>query len=367
MDTFSSAWPCSLASMTRAMCSRKPGQVLERLHRAHEFLEVVEPAGGFGRAVLLPHLGVAGFLQDQLGELLVGQRVDLGRPAREGGHQVAQCLPWLRLQLLRLDHHARRLHQRDAAAAGMVVQKLDRGVAEAALRHVDDALEGEIVGRLQRRAEIGERVADLGSLVEARAADDAVGQAESDEAVLELAHLEGGADEDGDVVEGVALTLQRLDLVADGARLLSRIPGAGDGDLLAVLIVGEERLAEPALVVGDEVGRRRQDMARRAVVALQPDDDGAGEILLEAQDVVDLGAAPAIDRLVVVADAAQVRLLAGRCLGEQAQPEILRDVGVLVLVDEHVTGSGGDNRRERRILRGRGGSPRGGGRRNRRR
>jgi hypothetical protein len=45
---------------------------------------------------------------------------------------------------------------------------------------------------------------------------------------------------------------------------------------------------------------------RRAVVALQPDDLGAGKIALEAQDVVDLGAAPAIDRLVVVADAADI-------------------------------------------------------------
>ncbi len=58
-------------------------------------------------------------------------------------------------------------------------------------------------------------------------------------------------------------------------------------------------------------------MGGRAVVALEPDDGGAREILLEAQDVVDLGAAPAIDRLVVVADAADVDLcvsLTGRAL-----------------------------------------------------
>ena len=70
--------------------------------------------------------------------------------------------------------------------------------------------------------------------------------------------------------------------------------------------VGPQRLAQPALVVGDQAGGRAQDVRGRAVVALQPDDLGAGEILLEAQDVVDLGAAPAVDRLVVVADAADV-------------------------------------------------------------
>ena len=99
-----------------------------------------------------------------------------------------------------------------------------------------------------------------------------------------------------------------LDLLADGARLLLRIPGGVDDDLgvLRVGAVGEQRLAEPALIVGDEVRGGAEDMGGRAVVALEPDDGGARKILVEAQDVVDLGAAPAIDRLVVVADAADV-------------------------------------------------------------
>ena len=70
----------------------------------------------------------------------------------------------------------------------------------------------------------------------------------------------------------------------------------------------------------------------RAVVLLEPGDRGAREILLEPQDVADLGAAPAVDRLVVVADAAQI----AAALGQQPQPEILRDVGVLVFVDQQV-------------------------------
>ena len=71
-------------------------------------------------------------------------------------------------------------------------------------------------------------------------------------------------------------------------------------------------------------------MGGGAVVAFEPDHLGAGEVALVAQDVVHFGAAPAVDRLVVVADAADVV----RALGQKTQPQILDDVGVLILVDQ---------------------------------
>ena len=173
-------------------------------------------------------------------------------------------------------------------------------------------------------AQISERVADFRALVEARAADDAIGHAQRDEAILELAHLERGAHQDGDLVERVALALQLLDLLADAARFLFGIPGAGDGHLLAGHVVGAQRLAQPAFVVRDQMRGGGENVPGRAVIALQPDDFRAGEIVLEAQDVVDLGAAPAVDRLIVIADAADVFVrrsslspLAGR--GRRAQ------------------------------------------------
>ena len=124
-------------------------------------------------------------------------------------------------------------------------------------------------------------------------------------------------------LSSVALALQLLDVLADGAGFFLGIPGAGDGDLLARHVVGAQRLAEPALVVGDEVRRGGEDVAGGAIVAFQPDHRGAGKIVLEAQDVVDLGAAPAIDRLVVIADAADVFGARGGCL----KPRPWREVG----------------------------------------
>jgi hypothetical protein len=115
------------------------------------------------------------------------------------------------------------------------------------------------------------------------------------------------------------LALELLDLLADGAGFLLRIPGGVDLHLDVVRIgaIGEERLAEATFIMGDEMGGCTEDMGRRTVIALQLDDLGAGEILFEAQDVVDLGAAPALNRLVVVADAADVLRLALGALGEE--------------------------------------------------
>ena len=85
-------------------------------------------------------------------------------------------------------------------------------------------------------------------------------------------------------------------------------------------------------VVGDHRVGGREDRLRRAVVLLELDHLRVREVALEVEDVADVGAAEAVDRLVVVADHHQVAVLAG----EQLQQPVLGVVGVLVLVDEDV-------------------------------
>ncbi len=67
------------------------------------------------------------------------------------------------------------------------------------------------------------------------------------------------------------LALELLDLFADRASLLLGVPGGMNMHLLVVGIraLGKERLAEPALVMGNQMRRRAEDMLGRAVVALQ--------------------------------------------------------------------------------------------------
>src|SRR5208283_4188405 len=178
---------------------------------------------------------------------------DQGAPAVEVVYETAQSSARLGFQLLALGQDARRMRQRHALAPRIFMQQLQSRVAQAALRRIDDPLEGEIVGGRRNAAEIGESVANFRALIKARTADHAIRQTERDEALLELAHLEGGAHQDRDLLQRMAAPLQLLDLLADRARLLLAVPDAGDRRLFAERAVCEERLAEPTLVMGDEM------------------------------------------------------------------------------------------------------------------
>ena len=88
-----------------------------------------------------------------------------------------------------------------------------------------------------------------------------------------------------------------------------------------------------AVVVLDEAVREVEDRLRGAVVLLQPDGLHATVVLLEAQDVLHVGAAPSVDRLVVVAHHAKILVI----LRQQVDDLELSVVGVLILVDHDVS------------------------------
>ena len=221
------------------------------------------------------------------------------------------------VKLVAIEHLRGGEQQRQLGGAGVAVDGGDRLVAEPALGGVDDPLEGEIVGGLGDDAQVGEGVADLGALVEAEAADDPVVEADRDEAVLELAGLELGADEDRDVGRAGRPRARALSISSPMRRASS---GPSQTPITRTLspspLVGPQASCRAGRHSARSGRRRRQDVRGRAVVLLEPDDRRAGKVLFEAQDVGDLGAPPRIDRLVVVADAAEV---AAR-LGEQPQP-----------------------------------------------
>ena len=137
------------------------------------------------------------------------------------------------------------------------------------------------------------------------------------------------------------------DPVGDEGGLVALILAVYDRDLVAPLAGGEEILVATEFVVSDErVGDGEYGGGGTEVLS-QRDDASGGVVLLELEDVGDVGAAPAVDRLVRIAHDAEVwsdglgvaaarreRLaLPGHERGERE----LGVVGVLVLVDHEVS------------------------------
>src|SRR5262249_60066669 len=116
------------------------------------------------------------------------------------------------------------------------------------------------------------------------------------EAVLAWAHVERGGHENRVLVGVTPAAVELLALLADGTGFLLGIPGPGDRDFFAQRVLGAQRLAEPALVMRDQMRGGGENVAGGAVIALEPDHLGAGKVLVEAKDVVELGAAPDITR-----------------------------------------------------------------------
>ena len=90
--------------------------------------------------------------------------------------------------------------------------------------------------------------------------------------------------------------------VGDELRLVVLVERGIELDRLAFAAVGPQILAEAVGVLGDQSVGGLENGAGGAVVLFELDDFGAGEILLEADHVLDFCAAPTIDRLVIIAN-----------------------------------------------------------------
>src|SRR5579875_2674839 len=174
----------------------EPAEAVEFSHRRDQLFEVFEPTRRVGRFIRLPHRRVARFVENLSGEIGMGGVVEEAAPAVEIGSEGRERTARGRLQLVGADENLRRIAERHFARPRERVQSLQGRGADAALRHVDDALESEVVRRLMDEAQIGQRIADFLPLGEPQAADYAIGEAEGQESLFDLAGLETGADED---------------------------------------------------------------------------------------------------------------------------------------------------------------------------
>ena len=182
-------------------------------------------------------------------------------------------------------------------------------------------------------AQVGEDLADLGTVEEGPRAAHPVRHPGGGEGLLEQHELGVGAGQHGERRPRT----RRAVPPAQGSRDLPGLVGVGlvvgDGGEGAVGAVGPQvRLVGTPPPVGQDGVGHRQHLARRAVVVEEAHDPGAPEPVGEAREVAGVGPVPRVDGLVGVADHAEV----GAVAEPAGQQLVLRGVDVLELVDEQV-------------------------------
>src|SRR5512139_1636689 len=226
-----------------------------------------------------------------------------------------------------------RLEQADVEGGGDLAELLQRRRADAALGRRDGADERRIVVAVGDQAQVGDHVLDLGAVEERLPARQLVRHLLVPQRLLEDARLVVAAVEDGVVAPlGAVLELVRQQPHHHRFGLVLVVLGRHHLDRVADAEVAPQPLLEQLGIVGNEAVGGLEDANGRAVVLLQLDHVQVRVVFVELAQVVGRRAAPAVDRLVDVADRGERRAHAGELL----QQAVLRDVGVLVFVDQDV-------------------------------
>jgi len=110
------------------------------------------------------------------------------------------------------------------------------------------------------------------------------------------------------------------------------VPVAQYAQRIAVAQLAPEFFLERVRIVRNQMVGDFQDAAGRAVILLQLDDLEPRVVFLQLCQVFGLSAAPGVDGLVVVADYGEPAQIAGNQLDEL----VLRDIRILIFIDEQV-------------------------------
>ncbi len=143
--------------------------------------------------------------------------------------------------------------------------------------------------RVDQSDQVGDRVLDLGPLVELGPTDHLVGDLRTCQRVLENPGLGIGPVEDGDLRSRHAFVDQAHDLTGHEPRLGVLVVELAELDRVARAEVRPQLLRLAAAVVLDHRVGGVEDVLGRAVVLLQAHHVGVDEVVLELEDVADVG------------------------------------------------------------------------------
>ncbi len=221
--------------------------------------------------------------------------------------------------------------------AGKGAELLQRLVPDAALGGGSGAQKGRVVVWVGQQAQPGAQVFDFGALKKPSAARHLIRYLRLAQGGFDRARLVVGAVQHGKVLVGFVWAVggraaQALDARDHALGLVLLVVAGLHPHRLALAEFAPQPLGVELGIGGDDVVGGAQYGAGGAVVLLQLDHLQRRKILRQALEVVQRGAAPAVDGLVVVADGGEVRARAH----QQLEQLVLGGVGVLVFVDQHM-------------------------------
>ena len=206
-------------------------------------------------------------------------------------------------------------------------------IADTPRRQVDHPAQADLIQRVIDQAHEGDYVLHLTPSVETLRPHKAIAQPHPPESFFQKARLRVGAIHDCKRPRGYFLVGNGfLDGTHDHIRFFAVVLSNQEVDLFTFRRVGEEFLGSTVAVMVDNRHGTIQNCLRGAVVLLEQDGFCVFEVLLEAQDVAIIRAAPAVDALVFVTDHIEVAVF----LCQQAQNGVLCQVGVLEFVHQDV-------------------------------
>ena len=198
---------------------------------------------------------------------------------------------------------------------------------------VDDAQERLLVVVVYHQAQVGQHVFDFLAPIEREALVDAVGNGSAAEGFLYGTRLHVGAVENSErLVVEVFAEVGFLYRFGYEAPFIALIGGTEQGDAVALGVVGPYLLLYLLDVFGyNGVGGVDDDLGG-AVVLFKLEEVQVGVVAAEVEDVLYVGATESVDALGIVAHDADVLQPRGKLFDN----EVLRVVGVLVLIDHDV-------------------------------
>src|SRR5579862_9875206 len=278
------------------------GLGLVAARRADQFREILDARLAPIALLLAVMLDQTAVVDHVINLLVQRQALDVARQSLDQRQEPAERWRAARTTVRIAQHGAGRAPQRTAGAFRRFAQHIEGARADAAHRQVDDTLKRAVVIAIGDQAQVGKRILDFRALEKPQAAVHFVGELGLDQRFLEHARLRVGAVQDRAFAPQAAARQPLLDAAEHEVGLVALVVGTVDPHRFAACAAGPQLFAEAGRVVGDQRVRRIQYRRARAVVLFQLVERRLRKVAAEFLQVLDLGATPAIYRLVVIAN-----------------------------------------------------------------